>query len=188
MRKLILSILILLFASSSVSAQIQKSFIIKNRWNETVRAFHEGDKVEFTTDTDSTETQFFRGILSIPDSITVMVGSTRIGLDSITQVAVFTKGYIAEGSILMIVGAAGATGFALAVALMSDSYYHPLTLIVGVPLAILSSIVAVPSIMAGVRVFKGKRLKLNLGDTAMIEITDLSKSPKGWGLKHRIHN
>jgi len=29
---------------------------------------------------------------------------------------------------------------------------------------------------------------LNLGDTAMIEITDLSKSPKGWGLKHRIHN
>jgi len=98
MRKLILSILILLFASSSVSAQIQKSFIIKNRWNETVRAFHEGDKVEFTTDTDSTETQFFRGILSIPDSITVMVGSTRIGLDSITQVAVFTKGYIAEGN------------------------------------------------------------------------------------------
>jgi hypothetical protein len=117
-----------------------------------------------------------------------MIGSTRIGLDSITQVAVFTKGYIAEGSILMIVGAAGATGFALAVALMSDSYYHPLTLIVGVPLAILSSIVAVPSIMAGIRVFKGKRLKLNLGDTAMIEITDLSKSPKGWGLKHRIHN
>ena len=187
MRKLILSILILLFASSSVSAQIQKSFIIKNSNNKTVRAIQEGTNVEFTTGTDSSQTKV-RGVLSIPDSNTLMIGSTRIGLDSITQVAVFTKGYIAEGSILLIVGAAGATGFALAVALMSDSYYHPLTLIVGVPLAILSSIVAVPSIMAGVRVFKGKRLKLNLGDTAMIEITDLSKSPKGWGLKHRIHN
>lgn len=185
MKKWLLILAILFVGHGYLSAQVQKSIIIKNRWDRTVYRIRDSAHVEFKTTSDSTGTQWHHGILSILDSVTIFVSGNPINLNAISEVAVFSRTKDIGAAALGAVGAVHTAFTMFFILEIRDA--NSLGAFAFAAAASLTASIAIPSFYGAVRLINGNPHKVAKKDQVIVEIVDLSKNPWGWGWKYRVN-